>query len=58
MSNQTFTRARDIAEHLTTLMEGISKANGFETDIGAQVFRGKRKIDDSQVPTYRPLEWL
>lgn len=56
MSNQTFTRARDIAQHLTTLMAGISKVNGFETDIGAQVFRGKRKIDDTQVPCAVILE--
>lgn len=56
MSNKTFTRARDIALHLTELLAGITKANGYETDIGANVYRGKRKIDDSHVPCAVLLE--
>ena len=50
MSTKPYTRARDIALHLTDLLAGISKVNGYETDIGLRVFRGKRKIDDTQVP--------
>ena len=50
MSTKPFIRARDIAAHLTTLLAGISKADGYETDIGLRVFRGKRKIDDSHIP--------
>ncbi len=50
MTPKPFNRARDIGLYLTTLLEGISKANGYETDIGAQVFRGKRKIDDTHIP--------
>lgn len=56
MSNKPYTRARDIAQHLTTLMAGITIANGYETDIGVRVFRGKRKIDDSHVPCAVLLE--
>lgn len=57
MSNKPFTRARDVAAHITTLLSGISKDNGYETDIGvARVFRGKRKVDDSQVPCAVILE--
>ena len=48
--SKTLTRARDIALHITDLMAGITKANGYETDIGVHVFRGKRKIDDTHVP--------
>lgn len=50
MSTKPFIRARDIAAHLTTLLAGISRADGYETDIGRRVFRGKRKIDDSHIP--------
>ena len=51
MTHKPFTRARDLALHITTLLQGIRKANGYETDIGLnRVFRGKRKIDDTHVP--------
>ena len=45
-----FTRARDIALHLDGLLAGITKAHGYETDIGVRVYRGRRKIDDDAVP--------
>lgn len=48
--NQVFKRAEDIALHLTALMGSITKANGYETDIGTSVARGRRKIDDDQIP--------
>lgn len=51
MTAKPFTRARDVALHITDLLKGITKANGYETDIGlTHVFRGKRKIDDTHVP--------
>lgn len=56
MSTKTLTRARDIALHITSLLADISKTNGYETDIGVQVFRGKRKIDDTHVPCAVLLE--
>lgn len=56
MTNKPFTRARDIALHLTGLLSGISVANGYETDIGLRVYRGKRKIDDSHVPCAALIE--
>ena len=46
----TFTKASEIAEYLTTLMEQIKIADGYHTDIGLQVFRGRRKVDDDMVP--------
>lgn len=46
-----FTRASDIEEHLTSRLALITVENGYNTDIGlARVYRGKRKIDDAQVP--------
>lgn len=46
----TLTKASDIAEYVTGLLAGITKANGFNTDIGLSVYRGRRKIDDDLVP--------
>ncbi|MFA9287997.1 hypothetical protein ACCQ08_24685 [Comamonas sp. SY3] len=45
-----YTRARDVAQHINDLLAGISVANGYETDIGLKVYRGKRRIDDDAVP--------
>ena len=56
MSTKPFIRARDVALHLTSLLSAITKANGYETDIGLRVFRGKRKIDDSHVPCAAIIE--
>lgn len=44
------TKAGDIAEYLSTLLATITVANGFETDIGANAYRGRRDIDDEAVP--------
>lgn len=52
----TLTRARDIALHIDGLLRTVTKANGYETDIGLKVFRGKRKIDDRSVPCSVLLE--
>ncbi len=45
-----FTKASDIAEYLTTLIQKIKIEDGFNTDIGLTVFRGRKKIDDTMVP--------
>lgn len=52
----TFTRARDIALYIDSLQHNITKANGYETDIGLKVFRGKRKIDHTAAPCAVLLE--
>ena len=39
------TKASDIALELYNRVSQISKANGFNTDIGLRVFRGKRSLD-------------
>ena len=53
---QVLTRARDVAAHLSNLLAGITKANGYETDIGLRVYRGKRRIDDDAPPCAVLLE--
>lgn len=52
----TITRARDLALHIDGLLKQITKANGYETDIGLKVFRGKRKVDVSSTPCAVLLE--
>lgn len=51
-----FTKASDIAEHLTSLLAGITVSNGYNTDIGLRVYRGRRRIDDEQIPCAVLLE--
>lgn len=43
-------KASDIALELTDRLETITVAGGFNTDIGVKVMRGRRRIDDHQVP--------
>lgn len=45
-----FNSAVEIAAELSARLARISVANEFNTNIGARVFRGRHKIDDSQVP--------
>ena len=45
-----FKSGREAAEYLFERLQTITKANGYKTDIGLRVLRGKRKIDDSYVP--------
>lgn len=47
---EVFKKSSDIAAYLTTQLAQIRKSNGFHTDIGANVMRGRKKIDDSRVP--------
>lgn len=39
-----------IASELASRLAQITVANGYVTNIGSKVFRGKRKIEDSAVP--------
>lgn len=49
MNNQ-YQTAGEIAGYLDTALKTISKANGFETDIGTRVLRGRRAVHDDLVP--------
>lgn len=43
-------KGSEIAEYLTEVLSQITRANGYHTDIGQRVLRGRRKIDDSYLP--------
>lgn len=45
-----YTKASEISAELFARAGSISVANGCETDIGLRVFRGRRNVDESQVP--------
>lgn len=47
---EPYRTASEIALHMTEVLKTITVVNGYETDIGLSVFRGRRKIDDSAVP--------
>lgn len=47
---QPLQSAEDIALEISTRMSTITVANGFETDIGLTVYRGKRKVEDDAAP--------
>lgn len=40
----------DLGKHIATLLTEIRVANGYETDVGQRVFRGKLKHDEDLVP--------
>jgi hypothetical protein len=44
------TREAEIELALTTRLQGITTANGYATDAGLRVFRGKRSISEDDVP--------
>lgn len=46
----TFNTATQVAIELESRISKISIANGFNTDIGVKVYRGKRRIDDEAIP--------
>ena len=46
----TYTKAGDIASAIAERITGIRLANGFETDIGRDVKRGRRKIPADDAP--------
>lgn len=53
-----YQRAEDVALLISTRMAGIRKANGFETDIGRDVLRGARKVDDDWPPCSTVIEGM
>lgn len=52
----TYTRAEDISNALFARMQGISIAQGYETDIGVTAFKGRRYIDEPMVPCSSLIE--
>jgi hypothetical protein len=42
--------AKDIAAQITSRIQGITIANGFLTDIGLCVYRGRRRLDETNLP--------
>lgn len=42
--------ASDIAVELTARLQAITIANGYQTDIGLRVYRGKLRLDESHMP--------
>ncbi len=55
MSDQ-YQTAGEIAGYLDDLLKTITKANGYETDIGLRVFRGRRAVHDDHVPCAALIE--
>lgn len=45
-----FKKSSDIAEYLTAVLQGVTKANGYKTDLGTTVYRGRLKHDEDRVP--------
>lgn len=46
-----FVRAADVAAEISDRLSTIRTANGFETEIGTNVFRGKRKLPaEDEIP--------
>ena len=42
--------ASDIAEEIAARVADISALNGYATNLGARVYRGKRRLDESAIP--------
>ena len=51
-----YTKASEISAAIYTRLQSILKANGCETDVGARVYRGRRNVDETQVPCAVLLE--
>lgn len=45
-----FKKSSDIAEYLTEVLGTIKAANGYKTDLGTTVYRGRLKHDEDRVP--------
>jgi hypothetical protein len=48
--------ASDLAAELTTRLSAITVANGYSTDVGLNVYRGKRRLAPEDVPLVVILE--
>ena len=46
----TISKAHEISLAIAARLERITVANGYHTDIGLRVMRGRRRIDPSQIP--------
>lgn len=49
-------KIEDIGDEVVARVTAIRTANGAETDIGASVFRGRRKVDESMMPCVSVIE--
>lgn len=47
---EVLSSAEDVAGEIRRRVLGITQANGYETDIGLQVFQGLRHISDDMIP--------
>lgn len=45
-----YTKAADVAQAITTRLSAISVVGGYETNIGATIFRGRRKLPGDDEP--------
>lgn len=53
---EVLTKSSDIALYVTGLIEQIKVVNGYNTDIGNAVYRGKLKVQDEMIPCTVILE--
>ena len=51
-----YSKAADIAAAIFSRLQAVTQANGYETDLGARVYRGRRNVDETQVPCSVLLE--
>lgn len=56
--NNLLNTASGVAAELASRLASIKKSNGYHTDIGVRVLRGRRKIDDNVVPCAVLVEGL
>ena len=45
-----YTTSQAVADGVAERLALITKANGYETDIGTRLFKGRRAVDESAVP--------
>lgn len=50
MIRTPYTKAEQVAGEVFSRIAKISKAQGAETDIGLRVYRGRRNVDETNVP--------
>lgn len=49
-------KIEDVGDEVAARIAAIRTTNGCETNIGATVFRGRRKVDDSMLPCVAMIE--
>lgn len=54
----TLNKASDVAAEIAARLAKITVVNGFNTDIGLKIMRGRRRIDDGHVPCVIVAEGL